>query len=400
MADIEKNLFQNQTVDSLTFEEYTKWANKDDIIDGYVLALPPIQRGFVWKPYQIQELWDSLLRGMPIGALLLQEFREAENVMGLGASGREVSGATKKGYFLIDGQQRTLSMLMGIFGTDTHKLWIDFGDDGLNGTKYRLRVTTKYQPFGYPTNGRGSLSVSDKRDAHEYYCDKHNIIEEKLFDKAKPWKAKDTEKYIYEVKELWDKNCSQFKECLDIGNDINSEIKKRIKSFFVDLNNLKKQWIPLIKVPKYKIDKNIKDDMTDPLTLLFSRISSNGTTLSSKDLLYSMIKQEWPKSHNLVNELQEKVGSLMIPTDFIMTVFRISILLQNEKNKIITDEPKPNAKYFHSHLRTLLNTEDNYGLKTLIEDGSIFIKAFSTLIDTIKFDDDNGLPKIMLPKLF
>jgi uncharacterized protein with ParB-like and HNH nuclease domain len=34
----------------------------------YKVALPMIQRGFVWKPNQIIELWDTLLRGMPIGS--------------------------------------------------------------------------------------------------------------------------------------------------------------------------------------------------------------------------------------------------------------------------------------------------------------------------------------------
>ena len=35
-----------------------------------VITLPTLQRGFVWKPYQIEMLWDSILRGYPIGSLL------------------------------------------------------------------------------------------------------------------------------------------------------------------------------------------------------------------------------------------------------------------------------------------------------------------------------------------
>ena len=37
--------------------------------------LPMIQRGFVWKPKQIIDLWDSLLSGMPIGALMVSELQ-------------------------------------------------------------------------------------------------------------------------------------------------------------------------------------------------------------------------------------------------------------------------------------------------------------------------------------
>jgi len=52
------------TVQSLRIGDYLNWAGGRAEIP---LMLPPIQRGFVWKPKQIQELWDSLLRGMPIG---------------------------------------------------------------------------------------------------------------------------------------------------------------------------------------------------------------------------------------------------------------------------------------------------------------------------------------------
>ena len=384
----------NKTVDSLKFDQYIKWAYEKDGIDGFVLALPPIQRGFVWKPYQIQELWDSLLRNMPIGAVLLQKFEEGDKARSLSSESKEVKEEGRGGYFLLDGQQRTLSMSLGRYGSPTHKLWIDFSEDGLNNSKYRLRVTTKYQPFGYSSDGKGRLSVSDRRAAYEYYVNEKKIKEEDFFDKAKPWKANDKDgQYIFEIKDLWNNK--------NIIEKVPEHIKKRVENFFLDLENLKKRDIPLVLVDRFDIDEGMKDNMTDPLTLLFERISSNGTKLSSEDLLFSMIKQEWPEAHNLVNDLQEKVGSLMKPTDFIMTAFRISILLynntQNEKNKI-TDNPKPNAAYFHRHLKTLLNSE-KYGLKTLIQKDGRLIQVFQSFKDTIEYKNDFGIPKVMFPKL-
>jgi hypothetical protein len=113
-----------------------------------------------------------------------------------------------------------------------------------------------------------------------------------------------------------------------------------------------------------------------------------------------MIKQKWAESHDLVYKLQEKIGSLMKPTDFIMTIFRISILLHNQKNKAIADNPKPDAKYFHRYLKDLLN-EEEYGLKTLIKDDSVFIRAFEKLMKLIEYKKDRifGIPKIMFPYL-
>src|SRR5208282_481496 len=37
-------------------------------------SLPALQRGSVWKPHQVERLWDSLTRGLPIGALILATF--------------------------------------------------------------------------------------------------------------------------------------------------------------------------------------------------------------------------------------------------------------------------------------------------------------------------------------
>ena len=43
-------------------------------------VLPAIQREFVWKPDQIEKLFDSLMRGYPIGAFL---FWKVDGMLGL-----------------------------------------------------------------------------------------------------------------------------------------------------------------------------------------------------------------------------------------------------------------------------------------------------------------------------
>ena len=67
-----ENFFSNgTTVEALQITDYLHWAANPDQY-SCVLSIPPIQRGFVWKPKQIQDLWDSLLRDMPIGSILLK----------------------------------------------------------------------------------------------------------------------------------------------------------------------------------------------------------------------------------------------------------------------------------------------------------------------------------------
>ena len=38
-----------------------------------ILVLPPMQRTAVWRPKQVVDLWDSLMRGLPIGIFYLVE---------------------------------------------------------------------------------------------------------------------------------------------------------------------------------------------------------------------------------------------------------------------------------------------------------------------------------------
>ena len=65
------------------------------------VSLPNIQRGFVWKPSQIENLWDSILRGYPLGAFVFS-----------------VNG--DKALELLDGQQRSTAICLG-FGNETFR---------------------------------------------------------------------------------------------------------------------------------------------------------------------------------------------------------------------------------------------------------------------------------------
>ena len=77
------------------------------------VRLPPFQRKLKWTSYQVVELFDSVHRGLPIGALLLQK-RPAE-------AGRVTLGplefdapAVAEALWVVDGQQRLTSLAAGL----------------------------------------------------------------------------------------------------------------------------------------------------------------------------------------------------------------------------------------------------------------------------------------------
>ncbi|MCY3951439.1 MAG: DUF262 domain-containing protein [bacterium] len=75
-------------------------------IDRGRIALPDIQRPFVWKPVQVRDLFDSMYRGFPVGTLMFWE-------TGAEAGIRQIGGGDGDGVprlLIVDGQQRLTSL--------------------------------------------------------------------------------------------------------------------------------------------------------------------------------------------------------------------------------------------------------------------------------------------------
>ncbi|MDE0236299.1 MAG: DUF262 domain-containing protein [bacterium] len=76
------------------------------------IALPDIQRPFVWSPAKVRDLFDSMYRGYPIGTLLFWE-------TGVDTSTRQVGGGEQDKapkQLIVDGQQRLTSLFAVLTG--------------------------------------------------------------------------------------------------------------------------------------------------------------------------------------------------------------------------------------------------------------------------------------------
>ncbi len=156
-----KKLFLKSDLDSVPFLEYVS----SFFDENCIIQLPPIQRNSVWNVIQVERLWDSILRGFPIGSFLLSERTEGDHSRNILSKEQVISNDS--GYFLLDGQQRTRSILMGFKPTDNSRLWIDlnpnlnFDNMEYNDRKFLLRLVSKYQPWGMRDN-----KPSDKIDEY------------------------------------------------------------------------------------------------------------------------------------------------------------------------------------------------------------------------------------------
>ena len=75
-------------------------------IDRGEIALPDIQRPFVWKPTKVRDLFDSMYRGFPVGNLL---FWATGAEMGARRIGEHAHEAAPR-LMIVDGQQRLTSL--------------------------------------------------------------------------------------------------------------------------------------------------------------------------------------------------------------------------------------------------------------------------------------------------
>lgn len=111
--------YQNTTIRDLITEKI-----------GRNTFLPAIQREYVWNPYQVEKLFDSLMCGYPISSFLFWHIREEkkkdwvsydfvrdfdeESPHNIEAN---LDGVNQDIYLVLDGQQRITSLNIGLRGT-------------------------------------------------------------------------------------------------------------------------------------------------------------------------------------------------------------------------------------------------------------------------------------------
>lgn len=82
-------------------------------IDLGKLALPELQRPFVWSATKVRDLLDSMYRGFPVGYLMLWNAADVDSKT-IGTDGKQHSPTD----FVIDGQQRLTSLYAVIKGAE------------------------------------------------------------------------------------------------------------------------------------------------------------------------------------------------------------------------------------------------------------------------------------------
>ena len=158
---------------TLSLREIANWQLCPEKIsnDQIYATMPSFQRGLVWNAAQIEVLWDSLLRGIPIGSLSLLPIENSEQY---------VRGETvrRDGYFILDGQQRANAIALGYAAfPDEHEkphaiLWIDLLPSeelrSRSNRRFFFYLTTEGRPWGYVISDVNGENRAGKVSPSEY----------------------------------------------------------------------------------------------------------------------------------------------------------------------------------------------------------------------------------------
>lgn len=353
------------------------------------ISLPTVQRGFVWKPYQIENLWDSLLRGYPIGSFVLSQKINTEE------------------YELLDGQQRASAICLGFYNpldkcNDVSKtnneifktsfeniiIFIDLVKPNPNNDnrKFLFRVITKSHPWGYRrqenqkvleakniTKAMSFYKIENNDYLHkplnEFYpfdsyepiplglfinASINNLSTEDLEKEIDGWKKKlplNDKGELKVIKERNEENIDSFsiKEIYSLVKKMLD--KQKIPLLFLNLLELYEDDVNNIAVKQIKEDviesdedeekledneqTKSEDRNIDEIENLFIRLNSGGTPLRGEELNYSILKSHI--SSKLQKKIEDKCKGIFYPARFLTIVFRLFNNRQDQNNENETD---------------------------------------------------------------
>ena len=231
------------------------------------IGLPDLQRPFVWKDNKVRELLDSMMKGYPIGYIML--WSSPEDYENTGHIGKNDKIYTQPDDLVIDGQQRLTALLAVMYGV------------AVRDKNYKERnIKIAFNPMT-----REFQVWSKTYDTPEW-----------IKDISTAFQADDNHetfmyirKMVVELNEYRQKN---EKEPITLEEEalINENIK--------DLLDLKLYFLPTLRISSKAGEEDVSD--------IFVRVNSGGQKLTEKNFIETLLAVYDNEVHEKINKFCEE----------------------------------------------------------------------------------------------
>lgn len=231
-----------------------------DMTNKGELGLPDLQRGFVWKPNKIRDLLDSMMKGYPIGFVMLwaaqSNTAKGENKV----IGKDDKIAYGQDYVIIDGQQRITSLYAVMTGKEI--------SEGGKPIKISFNPITKEFAVWNMSTERNPEWISNISDIY-INVNRSRAFINKFIDNLKEYREKREEVLTEDDEQLIDESISE-----------------------------------VLKLRDYPINALVINGDVDEESVadIFTRVNSGGVKLNENDFIMTLISVSCP-------ELRDKIES-------------------------------------------------------------------------------------------
>ena len=411
MKMIDKN--NMSSYEHLTLKHIASWqvsGLETDSSSSIIAKVPSLQRGAVWEPQQIEMLWDSIMRGFPIGAIVIaKKIKNQKDQSSPTSEGTQVTQETT--HHILDGQQRCNAIAWGYVNpwkenhSDDIVLWLDLqpGNRIKNTTrKYLFRVTTKAHPWGFDHGDDArNLIVSDIQKFKEKLESLHDLnnwseeyhdqlISKQDFDQGRITRPSPKYAMPYDagfpvpVFLLFE----YFKEGkLDWELFLKDERLKKIIAWSGTSLDLKHQHIQhietglLIASQGVMVVQQVPDliEGINDIEQIFQRLNRQGTRLDNEELVYSLIKAYWPEVESKVRDLPKHTTEARL----VGLGIRVALTESNSEKLFSELSVERIRKIFSPSEKTIEDQKARQLIKAFFEEGG--------LSNTLKWIDDQFL---------
>ena len=232
-------------------------------IDTGELGLPELQRPFIWKDSKVRDLFDSLMRGYPIGYLMLWECPSLEKKKSIGVDLHSYDSPKE---VIIDGQQRLTSLYAVMKGKKV-----------INSKFDEKSIIISYNP------------LQDKFEVG-YQATKKDP--EWIYNISDVYTTSSSFKFI----NSFIKRLSEYRECK--GGVLTGAEQDTISENINAIVNLKNHTLPVFDIKANAEEEDVSE--------IFVRVNSGGVSLKQNDFILTLLSLYWDEGRKEIEEFSKE----------------------------------------------------------------------------------------------